>query len=221
MNTAFARRAHARLLLPARPVGQRAGSSRRHDDIWGGYVVKKLMDRRGHLFTFGRPIVEHTRQSKIERVVVLEHWMHLMSTGFYTLVDAAADRRRRSVRPRCSPTSPRSTARRRPALLYRCTTARSSSSSATRCNAGRTASTPRRCMPAAVLAAQQDSRPGPGSRPARAVARRRRLVAVAPPATQARRRRGARRGPRTEARSRVSASARSGSCGDSGSRHSS
>ncbi len=61
----------------------------RHDDIWGGYILKKLMDIRGDLFSWGRPIVEHTRQSTIERVMVMEQYMHLMSMPFYTAVDAA------------------------------------------------------------------------------------------------------------------------------------
>ena len=62
----------------------------RHDDIWGGYVLKRLMDVRGDLLSFGPPIVEHTRQSTIERVVVVEHWMHLLSMPFYDVVDRAA-----------------------------------------------------------------------------------------------------------------------------------
>lgn len=61
----------------------------RHDDIWGGYIVKKLMDIRRDLFTFGNPVVEHTKQTRIERVVMLEHWMHLMAREFYACVDAA------------------------------------------------------------------------------------------------------------------------------------
>jgi hypothetical protein len=61
----------------------------RHDDIWGGYVIQKLMALRGDLVSFGRPVVEHTRQSKIERVVTMEQYMHLMSWSFYGLVDAA------------------------------------------------------------------------------------------------------------------------------------
>ncbi len=64
----------------------------RHDDIWGGYILKKLMDLRGDLFSWGRPIVEHTRQSTIERVMVMEQYMHLMSMPFYTAVDAAVSR---------------------------------------------------------------------------------------------------------------------------------
>ena len=61
----------------------------RHDDIWGGYVLEALMTLKGDLYTYGRPVVEHTKQTRLERVVVLEHWMHLMSMGFYRLVDDA------------------------------------------------------------------------------------------------------------------------------------
>jgi hypothetical protein len=64
----------------------------RHDDIWGGYILKKLMDKRGDLFTYGRPVVEHTRQSRLEKVIQIEHWMHLMSMPFYDIVDRAVDR---------------------------------------------------------------------------------------------------------------------------------
>jgi hypothetical protein len=64
----------------------------RHDDIWGGYVLKKLMDLRGDLFRYGRPVVEHTKQTNLNRVVTLEHYMHLMAREFYEIVDAAASR---------------------------------------------------------------------------------------------------------------------------------
>lgn len=61
----------------------------RHDDIWGGYVLEALMTCKGDLYAYGRPVVEHTKQTRLERVVVLEQWMHLMSMGFYRLVDDA------------------------------------------------------------------------------------------------------------------------------------
>jgi hypothetical protein len=64
----------------------------RHDDIWGGYVLKKLMDKRGDLFSYGRPVVEHTRQSNLQRVMVFEQYMHLMARQFFELVDDAAER---------------------------------------------------------------------------------------------------------------------------------
>src|SRR5207248_916042 len=50
------------------------------------------MDKRGDLFSFGNPIVEHTRQTTLERVVMLEQWMHLMADGFFTCADEAASR---------------------------------------------------------------------------------------------------------------------------------
>jgi len=64
----------------------------RHDDIWGGYVAKKLMDRRGDLLTFGSPIVEHTRLTAGEKTAKIEHYMHLLARDFFPLVDAAAGR---------------------------------------------------------------------------------------------------------------------------------
>ena len=89
MNTAFAAElTPAYFFLPDLWVN--GWQLSRHDDIWGGYLVKKLMDRRGDLFAFGHPVVEHTKQTRLERVVVLEQWMHLMSMGFYDIVDAAA-----------------------------------------------------------------------------------------------------------------------------------
>ena len=88
MNTAFAAElTPAYFFLPDLWVN--GWQLSRHDDIWGGYVVKKLMDLRGDLFAFGHPVVEHTKQTRLERVVVLEQWMHLMSMGFYDLVDDA------------------------------------------------------------------------------------------------------------------------------------
>jgi Reversibly glycosylated polypeptide len=64
----------------------------RHDDIWGGYIVKKLMERRGHLFSFGAPIVEHTRLTAGEKTAKIEHYMHLLARDFFPLVDTAAAR---------------------------------------------------------------------------------------------------------------------------------
>ncbi|MFP5256683.1 MAG: hypothetical protein ACLGI8_12650 [Acidimicrobiia bacterium] len=64
----------------------------RHDDIWGGYITKRLMDVRGDLLTFGGPVVEHTRLTAGEKTAKIEHYMHLMARDFFPLVDAAASR---------------------------------------------------------------------------------------------------------------------------------
>ena len=91
MNTSFVRDlTPAYFFLPDLWVGSWQLS--RHDDIWGGYVVKRLMDRRGDLLSFGGPVVGHTKQTRLERVVVLEQWMHLMSMPFYDIVDEAVAR---------------------------------------------------------------------------------------------------------------------------------
>lgn len=91
MNTAFAAEVTpAYFFLP--DVWIDGWQLSRHDDIWGGYVLKKLMDLRGDLFSYGRPVVEHTRQSNMERVMMLEQWMHLLSVPFYDCVDRAVER---------------------------------------------------------------------------------------------------------------------------------
>ncbi len=90
MNTAFAAElTPAYFFLP--DVQFEGWTLSRHDDIWGGYIVKKLMDVRGELLTYGRPVVEHTRQSRMERVLVIEQYMHLMSMPFYEIVDQALE----------------------------------------------------------------------------------------------------------------------------------
>ena len=88
MNTAFVRElTPAYYFLPDVTVDNWPLS--RHDDIWGGYVVKRLMDLRGDLLAYGGPVVGHTKQTRLERVVVLEQWMHLLSVPFYDLVETA------------------------------------------------------------------------------------------------------------------------------------
>lgn len=94
MNTAFlAELTPAYFFLP--DVWINGWQMSRHDDIWGGYIVKKLMDVRGDLVSYGRPVVGHMRQSNLHKVIVVEHYMHLMSTHFYAIVDEAVSR----VRP--------------------------------------------------------------------------------------------------------------------------
>jgi hypothetical protein len=90
MNTAFlAELTPAYFFLP--DIWIEGWQLSRHDDIWGGYIVKKLMDKRGELFAFGKPVVEHTKQTNLQRVVTLEHYMHLMARDFYEIADAAVE----------------------------------------------------------------------------------------------------------------------------------
>lgn len=63
----------------------------RHDDIWGGYIANKLLNRMRIAASFGQPFVEHLKQTPLEKVVVHEHYMHILSTTFYFFVDTCID----------------------------------------------------------------------------------------------------------------------------------
>jgi hypothetical protein len=90
MNTVFATElTPAYLFLP--DIWIDGWQLSRHDDIWGGYILQRLMAKRGDLLRYGRPVVEHTRQTNLNRVVVYEHYMHLMARDFYALVDQAVE----------------------------------------------------------------------------------------------------------------------------------
>jgi hypothetical protein len=62
----------------------------RHDDIWGGAILARLASIRGDVIAYGEPVVEHLKQTTMERVLVQEHYMHLLNPYFYDLVEAAA-----------------------------------------------------------------------------------------------------------------------------------
>jgi hypothetical protein len=93
MNLAFRREVTpAFFFLPDVRIPGTAGTEwimSRHDDIWGGYVLERLMAINGDLVSFGEPVIGHTRQSPLDRVVTVEHWMHLLSPVFLRLVDTA------------------------------------------------------------------------------------------------------------------------------------
>lgn len=61
----------------------------RHDDIWGGYILQKLVQKKGDIITYGRPVVHHERESSQPHVLHYEHYMHILEPYFYGLVDAA------------------------------------------------------------------------------------------------------------------------------------
>jgi hypothetical protein len=96
MNTSFRRElAPAYFFLPDLWVddGSPGGwQLSRHDDIWGGYIAKRLMDLRGDLLSFGPPVVEHTRLTPGTRTAKIEHYMHLLAWEFFALVDAASEK---------------------------------------------------------------------------------------------------------------------------------
>lgn len=90
MNNSFLREAvPAYFFLPNFQIGNWTVS--RHDDIWGGYIFQKLVKKNSHLVTYGKPIVYHERESNQPRVLYYEHFMHILESYFYELVDIAAE----------------------------------------------------------------------------------------------------------------------------------
>jgi hypothetical protein len=54
----------------------------RYGDIWGGYVLKTLMDRRGDLMSVGAPMIRHVKDGNIQRNIWQEHACHLVNDEF-------------------------------------------------------------------------------------------------------------------------------------------
>lgn len=88
MNNAFVKDIiPAYFFLPNFMVGNWEVS--RHDDIWGGYILQKLIEKKGDILTYGAPVVFHERESSQPKVLHYEHFMHMFENYFYPMVDEA------------------------------------------------------------------------------------------------------------------------------------
>src|SRR5262249_25079850 len=63
----------------------------RYGDIWGGFVLKTLMDKRGHAMAIGEPMIRHLKAGDHHRNIWQEHVCHLVNDEFIDLVLNAAD----------------------------------------------------------------------------------------------------------------------------------
>jgi hypothetical protein len=63
----------------------------RYGDIWGGFVLKMLMDLRGDLMTVGAPMIGHRKAGDIERNTWQEHICHMVNEEFIDLLIAASE----------------------------------------------------------------------------------------------------------------------------------
>jgi len=63
----------------------------RYGDIWGGYILKTLMDRRGDCLSVGQPLVRHSRLGHASSNVRSEHLAHLVNEEFIELVAQASE----------------------------------------------------------------------------------------------------------------------------------
>jgi hypothetical protein len=60
----------------------------RYGDIWGGFILKTLMDVRGDLMTVGGPLTFHVKEGDYVRNIHQEHLAHLINDEFVDLLFA-------------------------------------------------------------------------------------------------------------------------------------
>ncbi len=63
----------------------------RYGDIWGGFILKVLMDKRGDWMSVGAPMIHHTKAHGFERNAWQEHICHMVNDEFIEVLLAAAD----------------------------------------------------------------------------------------------------------------------------------
>jgi hypothetical protein len=64
----------------------------RYGDIWGGFILKALMDRCGEAAAAGGPMIRHLKEGDFRRNIWQEHLCHLVNDEFVdVLLRAAAD----------------------------------------------------------------------------------------------------------------------------------
>ncbi len=62
----------------------------RYGDIWGGFILKALMDVRGDQLSVGGPMIRHLKEGSFEKNMRQEHLAHLVNDEFIGLLRAAA-----------------------------------------------------------------------------------------------------------------------------------
>jgi hypothetical protein len=67
----------------------------RYGDIWGGFILKTLMDIKGDLMAAGAPMIRHLKEGSHERNIWQEHTCHLVNDEFLAIVEKA----RREISP--------------------------------------------------------------------------------------------------------------------------
>jgi len=63
----------------------------RYGDIWGGFILKMLMDKRGDAMAVGEPMIRHLKAGDHQRNIWQEHVCHLVNDEFIELMLAASD----------------------------------------------------------------------------------------------------------------------------------
>jgi len=61
----------------------------RYGDIWGGFILKTLMDIKGDLMATGGPMIRHLKEGAYERNIWQEHTCHLVNDEFLAILARA------------------------------------------------------------------------------------------------------------------------------------
>ena len=61
----------------------------RYGDIWGGFILKTLMDLKGEQMAVGAPMIRHLKEGSYERNIWQEHVCHLVNDEFLAILDRA------------------------------------------------------------------------------------------------------------------------------------
>jgi len=64
----------------------------RYGDIWGGFILKTLMDLRGEAMVAGEPMIHHLKEGNYLRNIWQEHLCHLVNDEFLEMLADAAER---------------------------------------------------------------------------------------------------------------------------------
>jgi hypothetical protein len=63
----------------------------RYGDIWGGFILKTLMDISGELMATGGPMIRHLKEGPYERNIWQEHTCHLVNDEFLAIIEKARE----------------------------------------------------------------------------------------------------------------------------------
>ncbi len=61
----------------------------RYGDIWGGFILKTLMDLKGEGMAVGEPMINHLKEGDFTRNIWQEHVCHLVNDEFLELLERA------------------------------------------------------------------------------------------------------------------------------------
>lgn len=63
----------------------------RYGDIWGGFILKTLMDLKGEQMAVGAPMIRHLKEGSYERNIWQEHICHLVNDEFIAILERARE----------------------------------------------------------------------------------------------------------------------------------